>query len=150
MLELRRSKAPALTLEVRHSKRRPGLTYCSMAKLITSINSSSRAMTGNQELPCFHVAFARFRSSVHSAAAVSWNAAGQPGSWQKGRNRMMRKSVAIWMGVAFTALVPLGCTEPASTLPPENVGESESPIINGYIDDGHPSVGLIYPSGCTA
>jgi hypothetical protein len=63
----------------------------------------------------------------------------------------MRRSAAIWIGIASTTVVTLGCAEPPLTLgPSENLGKSESPIINGYIDEGHPSVGLIQPSGCTA
>jgi hypothetical protein len=67
----------------------------------------------------------------------------------------MRKFGSIWIGVAFTAVVNLGCLERSSTLAPsEDVGEgagtSESPIIDGYIDEGHPSVGLVSPSGCSA
>src|ERR1044071_5463203 len=64
---------------------------------------------------------------------------------------MMRRSVAIWIAIALPTVVAAGCAEPASLLgPSENLGTSESPIINGYIDEGHPSVGLVQPSGCTA
>src|ERR1044071_2981532 len=50
----------------------------------------------------------------------------------------MRSFVVIWIGV-----VTLGCTEPPPAV-------EESPIINGYIDTGHPAVRLVQPSGCTA
>jgi hypothetical protein len=64
---------------------------------------------------------------------------------------MMRRYVAIWIGIALTTVVTPGCTEPPLTPDPsENLENSESPIINGYIDTGHPSVGLVQPSGCTA
>ncbi|MCY1021298.1 S1 family peptidase [Pyxidicoccus sp. MSG2] len=49
------------------------------------------------------------------------------------------------------ALAGCDTAEQAPQVPGEDVAleSSSSEIINGTVDNGHPSVGLVYPSGCT-
>lgn len=56
------------------------------------------------------------------------------------------------LGVLLVAALT-GCgvptEEPRAVEPGAALESRSAEIINGYVDNGHPSVGLVYPSGCT-
>ncbi len=64
------------------------------------------------------------------------------------KSGLARSRLTVLLVVALT-----GCGVPQEAPQAAESGEAlasrSAEIINGYVDNGHPSVGLVYPSGCT-